>query len=65
MKKTITLYVATKKIWGSDFPRYHYFETIAERNAFVRDNDYADKAGTVKLTVEQYEEWKQFGEWWH
>ena len=63
MKKTYTLYVATQKVWGADHPRFHYFETIQERNAFVRDNDYTDKAGTVKLNETQYAQWKEFGVW--
>lgn len=62
-KTTITLYAATQKIWGATFPRTIYFETIKERNAFVRDNDYTDKAGTVKLNDTQYAQWKACGEW--
>lgn len=60
---TITLYAATQKVWGSTHPHYHYFETIKERNAFVRENDYTDKAGTVKITPEQFAQWKEYGEW--
>lgn len=60
---TITLYVATKKVWGADWLMHYYFETIKERNAFVRDTDYTDKAGTVKITAEQYDQWKQYGYW--
>ena len=63
MKKTYTLYVATQKIWGADFPRRHYFETIKERNAFVRSTDYTETAGTVKLNETQYAQFKQFGDW--
>lgn len=60
---TVTLYVATQKVWGADRPRYRYFETIKERNAFVRDTDYTDKAGTVKITPEQYAQFKAHGYW--
>lgn len=63
MKKIYTLYVATQKVWGADYLHPHYFETIQERNAFVRDNDYTDKAGTVKLNETQYAQWKEFGVW--
>ena len=62
-KSTITLYVATRRVWGSDHPQRLFFETIKERNAFVRSNDYTDIAGTVKLTPSQYEQWKTFGDW--
>ena len=62
-KTTITLYAATQKVWGATNPRYVYFETIQERNAFVKANDYTDKAGTVKLNATQYAQWKQHGEW--
>lgn len=61
--KKITLYAATQKVWGADHPRFRYFETIQQRNAFVRENDYTEKAGTVKITEAQYEQWKQFGVW--
>jgi hypothetical protein len=63
MKKNITLYVATQKVWGADHPKFHYFETIKERNAFVQGNDYTEVAGTVKLNEAQYEQWKQVGTW--
>ena len=63
MKKTITLYAATQKVWGTDHPKFHYFEHIKERNAFVRENDYTEAAGTVKLNEAQYEQWRQFGTW--
>ena len=63
MKNTHTLYVATQKVWGADYPYYYYFATIKERNAFVRDNDYTDKAGTVKLSETQYAQFQQFGDW--
>ena len=63
MKKTYTLYAATQKVWGAYFPRYRYFGTIKERNAFVRNTDYADAAGTVKLNETQYAQFKQFGDW--
>lgn len=36
---------------------------IKERNAFVREHDYTDTAGTVKLTAAQYDQWKQTGDW--
>ena len=62
-KPIITLYVATQKVLGSDYPKRHLFETIKDRNAFVRSTDYADIAGTVKLTPSQYEQWKTFGDW--
>lgn len=63
MTTTITLYAAAQKVWGATYPRTVYFETIQERNAFVRDNDYTDKAGTVKLTPAQFAQWKEYGEW--
>ena len=63
MKKTITLYAARQNVWGSTYHRTVYFETIKERNAFVRDNDYTEKAGTVKITDTQYEQFKACGEW--
>lgn len=62
-KTTITLYAATQKVWGATHPRTFYFETIKERNAFVRENDYTDNAGTVELNETQYAQFKQFGEW--
>ena len=61
--KTYTLYAAAQKVWGSSFPRFVYFESIKERNAFVKSNDYTDIAGTVKLTPSQYEHWKTYGEY--
>lgn len=66
MKKnngTITLYAATQKVWGATHPRMHYFESIKERNEFVRDHDYADIAGTVKVTERQFQQWKDCGAW--
>ena len=63
MKKAYTLYAATQKVWGADHPRYSYFESIKERNAFARDTDYAEIAGTVKLNEAQYQQFKRFGEW--
>lgn len=63
MKKTYTLYVAAQKVWGSDSFMYHYFESIKDRNAFVRSTDYTDIGGTVKLNEVQYEQFKQFGTW--
>lgn len=62
MKKTYTVYAATQKVWGGDF-RFHYFETMKERNAFVRNTDYSDIAGTVKLNEAQYAQFKEFGHW--
>ena len=62
-KTTITLYAATQKVWGATYPRTVYFETLKERNAFVRENDYTEIAGTVKLTTKQFSQWKEFGEW--
>ena len=66
MKKhhNITLYAATQKVWGADHPRFIYFDTMRERNTFVQTTDYADIAGTVHLTEEQYQQWKRFGEWY-
>ena len=49
-----TLYVAKTKRWGSDLWDYHYFETIKERNAYVKAHDYTDNGGTVKMTEEEY-----------
>lgn len=63
MSKTITLYVASQKVWGADYPINFYFETIQERNAFVKRTDYSAKAGTVKLTPTQYDDWKKYGDW--
>lgn len=63
MKKTIILYAATQKAWGADHPKFHYFETIKERNAFVRENDYTEVAGTVKINEAQHVQWKRFGAW--
>lgn len=63
MKKTYTLYAAAQKVWGSDSLRHHYFDTIKERNAFVRNTDYTDAAGTVKLSEAQYAQFKKFGVW--
>lgn len=62
-KTTITLYAASQKVWGATHSHIHYFETIKERNAFVRDNDYTDNAGTVKLTDAQYADYKRRGTW--
>lgn len=63
MKNTYTLYVANQKVWGSDSLMYHYFETIKDRNAFVRSTDYASVGGTVKLNETQYYQFKQYGSW--
>ena len=63
MKKTYTLYAATQKVWGANYPRYCYFESIKERNAFVRNTDYTETAGTVRLNETQYKQFKQFGDW--
>lgn len=63
MKKTYTLYAATQKAWGADFPRYHYFKNIKERNDFVRNTDYSEIGGTVKLNETQYAQFEQFGDW--
>lgn len=57
-----TLYVAKTAVWGSTFPKSVYFETRKERDDYVRTTDYTDKAGTIKITDEQYDEWNRFGE---
>lgn len=57
-----TLYVAKTKVWGSDNWNYTYFETIKERNAYVKAHDYTDIGGTVKLTERQYKWYQKYGE---
>ena len=64
MKKTTkTLYTAYQKVWGADYSEPHYFETIKERNAYVRNTDYTDTGAPVKLTDRQYQQWKEYGSW--
>ena len=62
-KNTVTLYAARQNVWGATNPRTVYFETIQQRNAFVKENDYTEKAGTVKITAAQYEQFKACGTW--
>lgn len=61
MKKTHTLYTAIQAIWGADRPRTLYFETIKERNAYVRSHDYCNSGNPVKLTEEEFNFWKSTG----
>lgn len=60
--KTRTLYAA-KKYYGGDGPILVYFETIKERNAYIKANDYVNIAGTVKLTENEFNMWKASGHW--
>lgn len=58
----ITLYKAEQGVWGADKPASIYFQSIKDRNEYVKTHDYASKAGSVKVSETELDEMKRYND---
>lgn len=59
----IVLYTVRQAIWGADRPETLYFESTAERNAYLASHDYCERSGRISVTPEEYKSYRQYGYW--
>lgn len=57
----IVLYTVRQAIWGRDYPETKFFESIADRDAYLANHDYCDRSGRISVTPEEYDNYKKYG----
>lgn len=50
------LWTAEYRAWGADKTYHRYFASKAARDEFVKNVDYSNKAGTITVPAEKFDE---------